>query len=122
MSEKKHVKTIAEMLEGVQTTDTANVPSTGDALREDTAPIPAPFETQKEVSVTLPADVSATRSEEELSQEASASSNDEREREEGFRTRPWIMPDPPEPEEEAAHIEEQETDRITVPDLSLIHI
>lgn len=116
MSEKKHVKTIAEMLEGVQTTDTANVPSTGDALREDTAPIPAPFETQKEVSVTLPADVSATRSEEELSQEASASSNDEREREEGFRTRPWIMPDPPEPEEEAAHIEKQETDRITVPD------
>lgn len=85
-------------------------------MREDTAPIPAPFETQKEVSVTLPADVSTERSEEELSQEASASSNDEREREEGFRTRPWIMPDPPEPEEEAAHIEEQETDRITVPD------
>lgn len=114
MSEKKHVKTIAEMLEGVQTREVSNAPSAEDALQEDPAPIPAPFETQKEVSVTLPPDVSAERSEEELSQESSASPNNEQE--EGFRTRPWIMPDPPEPEEKAAMVEEQETDRITVPD------
>lgn len=114
MSEKKHVKTIAEMLEGVQTTEVSNAPSAEDASKEDTAPIPAPFETQKEVSVTLPPDVSAERSEEELSHESSASPNNEQE--EGFRTRPWIMPDPPEPEEKSAMMEEPETDRITVPD------
>lgn len=109
------MKTIAEMLEGVQTTEVSNAPFAEDALQEDTALTPAPFETQKEVSVTLPPDVSTERSEEELSHESSASPNNEQE-EEGFRTRPWIMPDPPEPEEKSAMLEEPETDRITVPD------
>lgn len=105
MSEKKHVLTIAEMLEGVQT-DNERIASSEQDVVQDTAPIDIPADTMSEVRTDVPM--------KEFT-EAGMETPVVEEPEESFRTRPWIMPEPPEPP--VAPSEEEEVDNVplTVP-------
>lgn len=105
MSEKKHVMTIAEMLEGVQTDDERTASSEQDVV-EDTAPINIPTDTMSETQ------------EDVLTEEltgADAETPVVEEHEESFRTRPWIMPEPPEPPVAPSEEEEADSVPLTVP-------
>ncbi|MBY0584539.1 ABC transporter ATP-binding protein [Murdochiella sp. Marseille-P8839] len=105
MSEKKHVMTIAEMLEGVQTDTELTASSEQDGV-EDTAPIDIPTDAVSEAQGDVPTEEFVGADEETPVVE---------EHEDSFRTRPWIMPEPPEPP--VVPSEEEETDSVplTVP-------
>lgn len=105
MSEKKHVMTIAEMLEGVQTDNERTASSEQDVV-QDTAPIDIPADTMSEARTDMPTEEFA---------EADVETPVVEETEESFRTRPWIMPEPPELPVAPSEEEEADSVPLTVP-------
>ena len=105
MSEKKHVMTIAEMLEGVQT-DNGCIASSEQDVVQDTTPIDIPADTMSEARTDVPT--------EEFT-EADMETPVVEKPEESFRTRPWIMPEPPEPPVAPSEEEEADSVPLTVP-------
>ena len=120
MSEKKHVMTIAEMLEGIQADDAPVLPS--DDITEE-----QPTQEQGDaMAEETPEEPGETSAEEEEAAPHEAPS--EEESQQTFRTRPWIMPEPPEPselselsesEEMPTTYEQEEEVLITVPESAI---